>query len=75
MAWAASYVYGVTQGSPTFLKTRATSWELINAKGYQFGTHFWNNQFAQNTFKYTLVLIIINDIHICEDTDHVKDFS
>lgn len=39
----------LNQGSPTFLKLRATSWGLTNAKGYQFDAHF-PNMFAQITF-------------------------
>jgi len=43
-------------------------------KGYQFDTHVWNNKFAQFAFSYAL-LILINDTHLCEDTDHINDFS
>jgi len=44
------------QGSPTFLKLRATSCVAINAKG--FDTHFWNKNLAQFTFSYFSI-----DIH------------
>ena len=62
------------QGSPTFLKLRATSWLPSHTKGYQFDTLFWNNKFAQFAFSY-IWLLMINDTHLCEDTDHANDFS
>ena len=43
-------------------------------KGYQFDTLFWNNKFAQFAFSY-IWLLMINDTHLCEDTDHANDFS
>ena len=62
------------QGSPTFLNLRATSWVLSHTKGTQFDTLFWNKKCAQFAFSYVL-LLMINDIHLCEDTDNVNDFS
>ena len=40
----------------------------------QFDTLFWNNKFAQFAFSY-IWLLMINDTHLCEDTDRVNDFS
>lgn len=62
------------QGSPTFLKLRATLWVLTHTKGYQFDRLFWNNKFAQFAFSYIL-LLVIDDSHLCEDTDHVNDLQ
>jgi len=45
-------IYGLVQGSPTFLKLRATSFVPINAKGYWFAIHFWTKSFAHFTFNY-----------------------
>ena len=42
----------IQQGSPTFLKLRATTWVLSHTKGCQFDTLFWNNKFAQFAFSY-----------------------
>jgi len=44
----------VDQASQTFLKLTAT-WGPINAKGYQFDTHFGNEKFAQFTFHYVII--------------------
>jgi len=41
----------VNRGSPTFLKLRASSYVQINAKSYQFDTHFWNENVTQCIFK------------------------
>jgi len=41
----------VNQGSPTFLKLRATSCVQMNAKIYQFDTPLWNENVAQFIFK------------------------
>ena len=43
-------------------------------KGNQFDTLVWNNKCAQFAFSY-IWLLMINDTHLCEDTDHVNDFS
>ena len=56
------------QGSPTFVKLRANSFVLINAKGYYIGTHFWNLNFAQFSFSY----VIINDVNLRDDTHHLN---
>jgi len=42
--------------SPIVLKLRAISLVSINAKGYQFDTHFCNNKFTQFTFNYVVVI-------------------
>ena len=42
-------------------------------KGHQFDT-LWNNKFAQFAFSY-IWLLMINDTHLCEDIDHLNDFS
>lgn len=65
------------QGSPTFLKPRATSWVLINAKGYQFDTHLNKLPEIANLLNLplTLLLLIITDIYLCENTDYINDFS
>jgi len=41
----------VNQGSPTFLKLRATCCVQMNAKIYQFDTPLWNENVAQFIFK------------------------
>ena len=43
-------------------------------EGLQFDTLLWNNTFSQFAFSHTW-LLMINDTHLCEDTDHVNDFS
>ena len=50
-----SEIEWLQQGSPTFLKLRATSSVPINANGYYFDAHFWNKNFAQFTFNYLSV--------------------
>ena len=72
----AQKLYGIVEtcGHQPFLKLRATSWALSHTKGYQFETFFSNNKFAQFAFSY-IWLLMINDTHLCEDTDHVNDFS
>jgi len=50
--WKKKYL---EQGSPTFLKLRATPCVLINAKGYYFDTQFWNKIFAQFTLNYFII--------------------
>ena len=42
-------------GSPTFLKLRATSSVPVNAKSYQFETHFWN----KNVALFTLIILVL----------------
>ena len=56
------------------LKLRATSREPIKAKDYQFDTNFRNKNFSQYIFTY-VVINKINDIHLCEETDHVNATS
>lgn len=56
------------QRSPTFLNLRASSWLLSHMKSYQFATLYWNQKLSH-------LLIIINDSALCEDTDHINEFS
>jgi hypothetical protein len=64
----------VKQGSPIFLNLRATSWVLSHTKGTQSDTLFCTNKFAQFAFSYIL-LLMMNDTHLCKDTDHVNDLK
>jgi len=50
--FASAKAITVKQGSPIFLKLRATSCVKINAKSYQCDTHFWNKNVAQFSFNY-----------------------
>lgn len=54
-----------------FLNPRATSWVLSNMKGYQSDTLFLNNKSAHVTS--SILLLMINDTPLCEDTDHVDE--
>jgi len=58
---------GLDQGSPAFLKLRATACGPINVKGYYFDTHFWNKNFAQVTINYISI-----DIRLCNSIDHAN---
>lgn len=59
--WSTIYtVLKIQEGSPTLLKVRATSTELMNAKGYQF----------DKTSKIPLIYVV----YLCEVIDHVKEY-
>lgn len=56
------------QGSPTFLNLRAASWVPSHVRGNQFASLSWDNKLSQSH-------IIVTDADLCEDADHVKEFS
>lgn len=56
------------QGSPTFLNLRVASWVLSHVRGNQFASLSWDNKLSQSH-------IIVTDADLCEDADHVEEFS
>ena len=47
------------------------SWVPINVNGYQSDAHLWNKKHLLN-IPFIMLLLIISDIHLCADTDHVN---